>query len=173
MKYLLTIMLIVTLAGCNESEEQKAARMLARIDSLYEEGHYKEVLDSIVSLRSAYPSAVETRKKALKVWQNASLKLAQDDIARTDVLLQETMRKIEAETDLRKANLLRVRRDSLRSDVRSGENDTHAPERTLRNARKAAAHAMHDALQCFHYRKYLYRQNKMIIFVAGYEHNEN
>lgn len=40
MKYLLTIMLIVTLAGCNESEEQKAARMLARIDSLYEEGHY-------------------------------------------------------------------------------------------------------------------------------------
>lgn len=118
MKYLLTIMLIVTLAGCNESEEQKAARMLARIeriDSLYEEGHYKEVLDSIVSLRSAYPSAVETRKKALKVWQNASLKLAQDDIARTDVLLQETLRKIEAETDLRKANLLRVRRDSLQA----------------------------------------------------------
>lgn len=114
MKYLLTIMLIVTLAGCNESEEQKAARMLARIDSL-EEGHYKEVLDSIVSLRSAYPSAVETRKKALKVWQNASLKLAQDDIARTDVLLQETLRKIEAETDLRKANLLRVRRDSLQA----------------------------------------------------------
>lgn len=116
MKYLLTIMLIVTLAGCNESEEQKAARMLARIDSLYEEeGHYKEVLDSIVSLRSAYPSAVETRKKALKVWQNASLKLAQDDIAHTDVLLQETLRKIEAETDLRKANLLRVRRDSLQA----------------------------------------------------------
>lgn len=116
MKYLLTIMLIVTLAGCNESEEQKAARMLARIDSLYyEEGHYKEVLDSIVSLRSAYPSAVETRKKALKVWQNASLKLAQDDIARTDVMLQETLRKIEAETDLRKANLLRVRRDSLQA----------------------------------------------------------
>ena len=117
MKYLLTIMLIVTLSGCNESEEQKAARMLARIDSLYlyEEGHYKEVLDSIVSLRSAYPSAVETRKKALKVWQNASLKLAQDDIARTDVMLQETLRKIEAETDLRKANLLRVRRDSLQA----------------------------------------------------------
>ena len=115
MKYLLTILLIVTLAGCNESEEQKAARMLARIDSLYEEGHYKEVLDSIVSLRSAYPSAVEARKKALKVWQNASLKLAQDDIARTDVLLQETLRKIEAETDLRKANLLRVRRDSLQA----------------------------------------------------------
>ena len=174
MKYLLTIMLIVTLAGCNESEEQKAARMLARIDSLYEEGHYKEVLDSIVSLRSAYPSAVETRKKTLKVWQNASLKLAQDDIARTDVLLQETLRKIEAETDLRQAACeARLAPGALRSDVRSGENDTHATERTLRNARKAAAHAMHDALQCFHYRKYLYRQNKMIIFVAGYEHNEN
>ena len=89
--------------------------MLAKIDSLYEKGRYKEVLDSIVSLRTTYPSAVETRKKALVIWQNASLKIAQEDVARTDVMLQETLRKIEAETDLGKANLLRVKRDSLKA----------------------------------------------------------
>ena len=115
MKYLLTIMLIVTFAGCTESDDQKAAPMLAKIDSLYEKGRYKEVLDSIVSLRTTYPSAVETRKKALVIWQNASLKIAQEDVARTDVMLQETLRKIEAETDLGKANLLRVKRDSLKT----------------------------------------------------------
>lgn len=115
MKYLLTIMLIVTFAGCTESDDQKAAPMLAKIDSLYEKGRYKEVLDSIVSLRTTYPSAVETRKKALVIWQNASLKIAQKDVARTDVMLQETLRKIEAETDLGKANLLRVKRDSLKA----------------------------------------------------------
>ena len=115
MKYLLTIMLIVTFAGCTESDDRKAAPMLAKIDSLYEKGRYKEVLDSIVSLRTTYPSAVETRKKALVIWQNASLKIAQEDVARTDVMLQETLRKIEAETDLGKANLLRVKRDSLKA----------------------------------------------------------
>lgn len=115
MKYLLTIMLIVAFAGCTESDDQKAAPMLAKIDSLYEKGRYKEVLDSIVSLRTTYPSAVETRKKALVIWQNASLKIAQEDVARTDVMLQETLRKIEAETDLGKANLLRVKRDSLKA----------------------------------------------------------
>ena len=103
------------LVGCSESDEQKAERMLAQIDSLYEKGQYKEVLDSIVSLRTTYPSAINIRKKALRIWQNASLKIAQKDVAQTDVLLQETLRMIESETDLRKANMLRMRRDSLQA----------------------------------------------------------
>lgn len=115
MKYILTIILAAVLVGCSESDEQKAERMLAQIDSLYEKGQYKEVLDSIVSLRTTYPSAINTRKKALRIWQNASLKIAQKDVAQTDVLLQETLRMIESETDLRKANMLRMRRDSLQA----------------------------------------------------------
>lgn len=115
MKYILTIILAAVLIGCSESDEQKAERMLAQIDSLYEKGQYKEVLDSIVSLRTTYPSAINIRKKALRIWQNASLKIAQKDVAQTDVLLQETLRMIESETDLRKANMLRMRRDSLQA----------------------------------------------------------
>lgn len=115
MKYILTIILAAALVGCSESDEQKAERMLAQIDSLYEKGQYKEVLDSIVSLRTTYPSAINIRKKALRIWQNASLKIAQKDVAQTDVLLQETLRMIESETDLRKANMLRMRRDSLQA----------------------------------------------------------
>ncbi len=115
MKYILTIILAAVLVGCSESDEQKAERMLAQIDSLYEKGQYKEVLDSIVSLRTTYPSAINIRKKALRIWQNASLKIAQKDVAQTDVLLQETLRMIESETDLRKANILRMRRDSLQA----------------------------------------------------------
>lgn len=115
MKYILTIILAAVLVGCSESDEQKAERMLAQIDSLYEKGQYKEVLDSIVSLRTTYPSAINIRKKALRIWQNASLKIAQKDVAQTDVLLQETLRMIDSETDLRKANMLRMRRDSLQA----------------------------------------------------------
>lgn len=115
MKYILTIILAAVLVGCSESDEQKAERMLAQIDSLYEKGQYKEVLDSIVSLRTTYPSAINIRKKALRIWQNASLKIAQKDVAQTDVLLQETLRMIESETDLRKANMLRMKRDSLQA----------------------------------------------------------
>lgn len=115
MKYILTIILATLLVGCSESDEQKAERMLAQIDSLYEKGQYKEVLDSIVSLRATYPSAINIRKKALRIWQNASLKIAQKDVAQTDVLLQETLRMIDSETDLRKANMLRMRRDSLQA----------------------------------------------------------
>lgn len=115
MKYILTIILAAVLVGCSESDEQKAELMLAQIDSLYEKGQYKEVLDSIVSLRTTYPSAINIRKKALRIWQNASLKIAQKDVAQTDVLLQETLRMIESETDLRKANMLRMRRDSLQA----------------------------------------------------------
>lgn len=115
MKYILTIILAAVLVGCSESDEQKAERMLAQIDSLYEKGQYKEALDSIVSLRTTYPSAINIRKKALRIWQNASLKIAQKDVAQTDVLLQETLRMIESETDLRKANMLRMRRDSLQA----------------------------------------------------------
>jgi len=77
--------------------------------------HYRETLDSIVSLRTNYPKALEARKKALHVWREASLKLAQADIAFTDSSLQATLREIANETNLYKANMLRARRDSLQA----------------------------------------------------------
>lgn len=88
---------------------------MSEIDSLYANGHYKETLDSIMSLRASYPKAVESRKKALHIWREASLKLAQTDIAQTDSALQTTLRAIDGETDLYRANMLRAKRDSLKA----------------------------------------------------------
>ena len=42
------------------------------------------------------------------------------------------------------AHEARLSPGTLRSHVRSGQDDTHAPERTLRNARKTAATAAAD-----------------------------
>lgn len=113
MRYILVPILVLMMTACSHTDEEKAAPLLARIDSLYAAGKYRETLDSIVSLRSRYPKAVEARRAALRVWQDASLRMAQDDIARTDNLLQETTRQLGAEHDLGRANWLRVRRDSL------------------------------------------------------------
>lgn len=88
---------------------------MSQIDSLYERGCYSETLDSIVSLRSNYPQALSQRKKALEIWREASLKLAQNDIAKTDSALQTTLQLIEGETNLYQANMLRAKRDSLKA----------------------------------------------------------
>lgn len=113
MKNLPILILALLLAGCAKSDDEKAAPLLAKITTLYKSGNYRATLDSIVVLRERYPKAVEARREALKVWQDASLKMAQDDVARTDILLQETTRKWQDETNLRRKNQLRVRVDSL------------------------------------------------------------
>ena len=89
--------------------------LLAQIDSLYNKGNYSAALDSITQLRERFPKAVEARKHALKVWQDASLKMAQDDVAKTDILLQETESQLQTETDRYRRNMLGVRRDSLKA----------------------------------------------------------
>ena len=86
-----------------------------RINSLYESGNYRAALDSITVLRDRYPAAIEARKAALVVWQNASLKMAQADVAQTDILLQQTIAKIASTTDRYERNMLGVKRDSLQA----------------------------------------------------------
>lgn len=115
MKYLLITSLTLLLCGCAQKEEQQARAMMDVIDSLYAKGKYAETLDSIESLRLKFPKAIEMRKKALRTWQNASLKMAQSDIASTDILLHETLEQLKSETNLYKANMLRMRRDSLQA----------------------------------------------------------
>ena len=84
-----------------------------RIDSLYASHDYQGTLNTIRQLRDEYPKAVKSRQKALKIWQEASLKMTQQDIGRTDSALQATIRAYEAETRIGPKNRLRVRRDSL------------------------------------------------------------
>lgn len=114
--------LVVSLVSCGRSEKDGAAQLMAQIEQLYADGHYQETLDSITSLRQRYPREVEARRKALVVWQNASLRLAQEDIGRTDSALQATIAEMNAATTIADRNRIGVRRDSLqvRYDVLVG-----------------------------------------------------
>lgn len=103
------------MTSCSQNDDEKAKPLLAKIESLYSDGKYKETLDSITALRERFPKAIESRKKALDLWQQASLKMAQKEVAKTDVKLQNIYGQIEAETDRLKKNLLCVKRDSLKA----------------------------------------------------------
>lgn len=103
------------LVACAPTEDEKAQPTLDNIEKLYAEGKYAATLDSITSLRERFPMAVEARKKALKIWQDASQKMAQKDVADTDIKLQEAIRMAENETDRLKRALLGAKRDSLQA----------------------------------------------------------
>ena len=103
------------LVACAPTEDEKAQPTLDNIEKLYAEGKYAATLDSLTSLRERFPMAVEARKKALKIWQDASLKMAQKDVAETDIKLQEAIRMTENETDRLKRALLGAKRDSLKA----------------------------------------------------------
>ena len=95
-KFTLITLVALALASCAKTDDDMAQKMLTRINSLYESGNYRAALDSITVLRDRYPAAIEARKAALVVWQNASLKMAQADVAQTDILLQQTIAKKQA-----------------------------------------------------------------------------
>ena len=115
MKHIWLLLALLALTSCKETEEQMAADLLGEIESLYAQGDYDATLDSIMSLRERFPMAIEERRQALRIWQNASLKLAQADVIHTDSALQRTLRLIEQTPNLGQANRLRMRRDSLKA----------------------------------------------------------
>ena len=116
-KMMLTIALALAFAACTQrtTEDDKAAQLLEKIEKLNREGAYAAALDSITSLRQQFPRAVNARRRALEIWQEASLKMTQDDIGRTDSALQAVTRQMEAETNIYKRNMLGVKRDSLQA----------------------------------------------------------
>ena len=101
--------------GCAKTADDEARPLLKKIEGYYAEGQYKTVLDSIEQLRVSYPHAIESRKRALELWQDASLKLAQRDVALTDSALQATTVQLSAARDLLTKNWLSVKRDSLQA----------------------------------------------------------
>ena len=110
---LLTLAAMALMASCQKTEDEEAASLMNKIDSLYKAGNYQATLNAITRLRANHPKAVESREKALKIWQDASLKMTQAEIGRTDSALQATIAQYGAEKDLYRKNMLRVKRDSL------------------------------------------------------------
>lgn len=87
-------------------------------------------LATIDSLRKTYPDIVDVRRKALALYQNISLKKAQEELEETDRQLQEvnaTYEMIRETVERRKAalqataddlqtlTLMRIKRDSLQT----------------------------------------------------------
>lgn len=106
-------MALLTLASCGNKEEDKAQSLYSEIENLYQAGNYQTTLDSIKVLREKYPKAIELRKKSLTLWQDANIKLAQQDIAVTDSALQVVIAQMNAATDIATRNKQRLKRDSL------------------------------------------------------------
>lgn len=114
-KMLFLLVALPFLQACQPSEDDKAAGLMSQIDSLYRAGRYERTLDSIESLRLHHPKAIESRKKALRIWQEASLRLVQEDVGKTDSLLQATLAEQQSAGSLYERNRLRVKGDSLKA----------------------------------------------------------
>jgi tetratricopeptide (TPR) repeat protein len=126
-------MAAVMLLSCGENSAQKQAEeMLSKAGTCYEQGQYDEALTVIDSLRKIYPNAIDTRKKALRLYQDIELKKAQQELLVTDSLLQAVnhdyayqQEKVERDKaalratpeELTMFTQTRMRRDSLRTQT--------------------------------------------------------
>lgn len=129
----MSAMAAVLLLSCGENSAQKQAEeMLTKAGTCYEQGQYDEALAVIDSLRKIYPNAIDTRKKALRLYQDIELKKAQQELLVTDSLLQAVNHDYvyqQEKVDRDKAALratpeeltmltqTRMRRDSLRTQT--------------------------------------------------------
>ncbi len=120
-----------SLVSCGgNSAKEEAERLLQEANDEFDNGHYDVALELIDSLRDVYPTAIETRRKALSLQQSVSLKQAQDDLAKTDSMLQAVTndynyqkQKLEKERAAFKATsemhqtltLTQLKRDSLKA----------------------------------------------------------
>ena len=87
---ILALAALITLTSCDgNSSRQTAETLLEEAGQLFNDGDYDRALAKIDSLRKVFPNAIETRKKALTLYQSISLKQAQEDLAHTDSILQE------------------------------------------------------------------------------------
>ena len=121
---------MAALASCGDSDRNKAEEMLKQAGYDYEHGRYDMALATIDSLRKTYPDIVDVRREALVLYQNISLKKAQEDLEETDRQLQEfnatyemvreTVEKKKAALqataeELQTLTLMRIKRDSLQA----------------------------------------------------------
>lgn len=131
----LTAILAVTamlfLASCGENAiEKQAGEMLEKAQTEFKSGDYAKAVSTIDSLRKKFPKAIEARKQALKLYQEVELKRAELQVQNADTVLQRVEReyqelkstvdqlrsKGEATAEqLRSVNLMRVKRDSLKT----------------------------------------------------------
>ncbi len=112
---ILVFSLLATLSCKQKTEDDVAKPLLENIEQNVKAGDYRAALDSIQSLRHKYPKAVEARKRAITLWQEASIMQAQHEVEKTDSALQATLKEIDKAPTLLEQNMLRNKRDSLKA----------------------------------------------------------
>ena len=125
-----TVVFLLLTVGCKDNRQQQAEQLLEQAEQQFVASDYQGALSTIDSLRKVYPNAIDTRKKALKLYQNIELKKAQEELAVTDSLLQAIQHDLDyqqAKVEKDKAALratpeeltmltkTRMKRDSLRT----------------------------------------------------------
>ena len=84
------------LISCGNNEKEQAEQLLQEARVHLEQGQLDEARADIDSLRKTFPNIVKARKEALKLHQEIELKAAQEEMTRTDSLLQLANKKLEA-----------------------------------------------------------------------------
>lgn len=122
--------LVLLMTACANDRQKEAEAWLNEADTQFEQGHYDEAKAAIDSIRKLYPNSIDTRRKALVLQQNIDLKVAQDELALIDSLLQLVQHdfdyqqtKVEKDKaalrataeELTMLTKTRMRRDSLRT----------------------------------------------------------
>ena len=96
MKKILFIVLAAAITACSNSTQRAAEAMLQKADQQFQQGHYDRALITIDSLRKVYPGAIETRKQALRLYQNIELKRSQEELTALDSTLETVKQQYEA-----------------------------------------------------------------------------
>ena len=82
------IALAATLAGCAEKQDRELQALVTEMRESYAEGRDSACLAAIDTLRAKFPKAIAERKEALKLYQEASLRIAQKQLAYLDSALE-------------------------------------------------------------------------------------
>ena len=121
---------VCAMTACIDKNKQEAQQILKSAQESYDKGNYHQTLSLIVSLRHSHPEAVAERKTALALWQDASEKMAQQDIETVDQLLQQAIGETDSlqmvvdehkragtatAEELSRLTTLRIKRDSLQT----------------------------------------------------------
>ncbi|MCH5302908.1 MAG: hypothetical protein J1E77_08715 [Prevotella sp.] len=131
MRHLFFIAFCVLVAACADNSRQKEAEaLLTQASAQFEQGRYDLALISIDSLRKVYPEAIDTRKRALRLYQDIELKRSKEELAVVDSALQAVSREYESlkakvekdkqelratPEELTQLTKMRIRRDSLQT----------------------------------------------------------
>ena len=116
MKHVMMIVVAAALlmaTGCQEKHDVGAAELLEEIKQLFKQGQYAATLDSIESLRMHFPKAIHERQEALRIWQEASLKMAQQDIALTDSAVKKDSLQARYEALIGVVRMIRKRMNEI------------------------------------------------------------